>query len=222
MGRGGAAPTLAGWPESRIIAAMRAWRRGCEGLAPWFRATPFASAHHYRDRALRVSVPARPPATVERFVRTMPRADASTLWVLDFPGVVALWLAYVLRRQRGLTLALGFNGWYDPEGCLDGRAEIPLLLQLGERLRHRRPRMEIGLLLDRRRAGVAPDATRLDNRYGLGEEDFPSLEYLRRSRCAAVSVFTEGDVAPDLGAWLDEIRAGLKVEVVAGVEVLAA
>jgi hypothetical protein len=121
-----------------------------------------------------------------------------------------------------LTLALGFNGWYDPEGCLDGRAEIPLLLQLGERLRHRRPRMEIGLLLDRRRAGAAPDATRLDNRYGLGEEDFPSLEYLRRSRCAAVSVFTEGDVAPDLGAWLDEIRAGLRVEVVSGVEVRTA
>ena len=82
--------------------------------------------------------------------------------------------------------------------------------------------MEIGLLLDRRRAGVAPDATRLDNRYGLGEEDFPSLEYLRRSRCAAVSVFTEGDVAPDLGAWLDEIRAGLRVEVVSGVEVRTA
>jgi len=222
MGRDRSAPTLAGWPESRIIAAMRAWRRGCEGMAPWFRATPFASAHHYRDRALRVSVAARAPATVERFVRTLPRAEASVLWIFDFPGVVALWLAYVLRRQRGLTLALGFNGWYDPEGCLDGRAEIPLLLQLGERLRHRRPRMEIGLLLDRRRAGVAPDVTRLDNRYGLGEEDFPSLEYLRRSRCAVVSVFTEGDVAPDLGAWLDEIRAGLRVEVVSGVEVRTA
>ena len=222
MGRDRSAPTLAGWPESRIIAAMRAWRRGCEVMAPWFRATPFASAHHYRDRALRVSVAARAPATVERFVRTLPRAEASVLWIFDFPGVVALWLAYVLRRQRGLTLALGFNGWYDPEGCLDGRAEIPLLLQLGERLRHRRPRMEIGLLLDRRRAGVAPDVTRLDNRYGLGEEDFPSLEYLRRSRCAVVSVFTEGDVAPDLGAWLDEIRAGLRVEVVSGVEVRAA
>ena len=222
MGRDGSAPTLAGWPESRIIAAMRAWRRGCEGMAPWFRATPFASAHHYRDRALRVSVAARAPATVERFVRTLPRAEASVLWIFDFPGVVALWLAYVLRRQRGLTLALGFNGWYDPEGCLDGRAEIPLLLQLGERLRHRRPRAG-----DRARdrspcAGVAPDATRLDNRYGLGEEDFPSLEYLRRSRCAVVSVFTEGDVAPDLGAWLDEIRAGLRVEVVSGVEVRTA
>ena len=220
MGGRNAVPTLDGWPESRIIASMCAWRRGCKRLAPWFRATPFAAAYHYRDRALLVSAPARPPAAIERFARTLPRADASVLWVLDFPGVVALWLGYLLRERRGLALAVGFNGWYDPDGCLDGRGEIPLLLKLGERLRGIRPRMEVGLSLDRQRAGAAPGPTRLDNRYGLGEEDFPSLEYLRASRCAAVAVFTEGTVAPDLSAWLDEVREGLRIEVVAGVEIL--
>jgi hypothetical protein len=222
MRRRVAATILAGWSETHIIESMRAWRRGCSVLAPWFRATPFASAHHYRDRDLRVRTRGRPPSAIEQLALALPPAEASVLWILDFPGTVALWLGYILRQRRGLALAVGFNGWYDPEGCLDGRAEIPLLLGLGARLRNTRPRMEVGLMLDRDRLAAAPDAMRLDNRYHLGEEDFPPLEHLRRAGWRAVFVFTDGAVAPDLGVWLDDIRSGVTVEIVAGVEVRAA
>ncbi len=222
MGRRGDARTLAGWSESRIIASMRGWRRGCSVLMPWFRATPFAAAHHYRDRQLPLRTPARPPCVVERLASTLPPADPSVLWVLDLAGPTALWLGYLLRRRRGLAVALGFNGWYDPEGCLDGRAEIPLLLGLGERLRGTRPRAEAGLILDRGRLTEESSVTRLDNRYSLGPEDLPALEHLRHAGQRTVRVFTEGGVAPDLAAWLADVRPAVAVEIVAGLEAPAA
>jgi len=214
--------TLAGWPESRIIASMRAWRRGCSMLVPWFRATPFAAAHHYRDRTLLVRAPARAPLAVERLARALPSADPSALWIIDLPGTAALWLGYLLRRRLGLALALGFDGWYDPEGCLDGRAEIPLLLTFGERLRGTHPRTEAGLLLDRERLKTEASPLRLDNRYSLGPEGFPPLEHLRRAGRRSVCVFTEGGVAPDLGAWLDDVRPAVAVEIVTRFEARAA
>jgi hypothetical protein len=216
------ASTLAGWSESRVIRAMRAWRRGCAMLAPWFRATPFAAAHHYRDRTLPVRAPARPPRAVERLARSLPPANPSSLWIIDLPGPAGLWLAYLLRRRLRVAVALGFDGWYDPEGRLDGRAEIPLLLTLGERLRGTRPRAEAGVVLDRGRLGGEVSSLRLDNRYSLGPEDFPPLEHLRLAGRLAVCVFTEGGVAPDLGAWLDDVRPAVAVEIVTGLEARAA
>lgn len=222
MRRRAAATPLAGWSESRIIASMRAWRRGCALLVPWFRATPFAAAHHYRDRTLPVGTPARPPLAAERLARGLPSADPAALWILDLPGTVGLWLGYILRTRRGLVVALGFNGWYDPDGCLDGRAEIPLLLALGERLGSRRARAEAGLLLDRGRLAAEASPRRLDNRYSLGPEDFPSPEHLRLAGRRTVRVFTQGDVAPDVSTWLDDVRSAVGVEIVTGIGAHAA
>jgi hypothetical protein len=169
-----------------------------------------------------MGTPARPPCAVERLASTLPPADPSALWVLDLAGTTALWLGYLLRRRLGLAVALGFNGWYDPEGDLDGRAEIPLLLGLGERLRGTRPRAEAGLILDRGRLTEDSSVTRLDNRYSLGQEDFPPLEHLCHAGRRTVYVFTEGGVAPDLGAWLDDVRSAVAVEIVEGIEAHAA
>ena len=60
------AGTLAAWPEARVTQAMRAWRRGAGPLEPWFRATPFAAACHYRDRALPVKDHGAPSSGPER------------------------------------------------------------------------------------------------------------------------------------------------------------
>src|SRR5260370_42636570 len=89
--------TLQAWPERRILQAMRGWRRGCGPLLPWFRATPFAAAHHYRDRMLPIDCPAKAPRAVKRLVATLPAPAPGTLWIFDLPGAVALRLGYQLR-----------------------------------------------------------------------------------------------------------------------------
>ena len=114
--------------EARVLGAMVAWRRGVGALEPWFRATPFAAALHYRERGPRAAVGASAPAPVERLLRSLPSPDSRALWVFDLPGPLALWFAYGLRRRFGMAGALAWNGWYDPRGVLDGGEEIPLLL----------------------------------------------------------------------------------------------
>ncbi|HWN90686.1 MAG TPA: hypothetical protein VNQ15_04730, partial [Verrucomicrobiae bacterium] len=130
------AGTLAAWPEARVARAMRAWRRGAGPLEPWFRATPFAAACHYRDRTLPIKHRGSPPRAVETLLGLLPVPERHTLWIFDLPGPLALRLAYALRQQRALTAALAWNGWYDPRGVLDGREEISLLLALGAKLEH--------------------------------------------------------------------------------------
>ena len=205
--------TLARWPEARIVRAMRAWRRGCGATLPWFRATPFAAAHHYRDRTLEVTASRTPPSAVGGLAASLPTWDHTTFWVVDAPATTALWLAHVLRRTRGLAFALALNGWYDTDGALDGRATIALLLALGERP-VAETSGEAGLICERERLDAPVSDARLDNRYHLNDEELPSLEQLRRLRRRRVCVFSTHETAPDISAWADDLREGLTVELV--------
>jgi len=214
--------TLAAWPEQRVIGAMRGWRRGCRVLLPWFRATPFASAFHYRERTLAVRGVGAAPSDVTRLVGTLVPPDPATLTVVDLPGASALWLAYLLRRRHRMAVALGLNGWYDPEGCLDGRREIPLLLTLGERLRRTGARLETAIVFDRDRLQPSAPAPRLDNRYRIGDEDLPALEQLQAAGWRRVRLLTSGEPAPDLAGWLCGLGSQMAVEILANAEVAAA
>jgi hypothetical protein len=207
--RGAAAAVVS---EARALGALRAWRRGVGALEPWFRATPFAAAHHYRARRL----PGRPgtamPGPVERLLRSLPRPGRHTLWIFDLPGPSALWLAYGLRRRLGMAAALAWNGWYDPRGALDGCEEIPLLLALGARLDRLRSPRRACLVFDSRR-GTAKAGDALDNRYVLGEEDAPSLEHLDALGIRRVRVWVWEAVAEDLSAYLAYLRTRVPVRV---------
>ncbi len=201
--------------ERSVLAAMRAWRRGTGPLAPWFRATPFAAAHHYRGgRPAGATGPM--PAAIARAAAAWPRPDPAALWIFDVPGAVALWLAFALRRRFGLAAALCWNAWYDPRGVLDGRREIPLLLGLAPRLGRARPAAGACLVFDadrRREVEVAAAPDLLDNRYELGEEDAPSAAQVRAAGYRRVRAHTWGDPAPDLAPCLEYLGRELPVEV---------
>ena len=212
--------TLQAWPERRIRRAMRGWRGGCGPLLPWFRATPFAAAHHYRDRMLPIDCPATAPHAVKHLVATLPAPAPETLWIFDLPGALALWLGYEVRCRFRLASALCWNGWYDPRGILDGREEIPVLLALGQRLSRRPAARGSCLLFDARReteALGAEDPSRqanaLDNRYTLSEEDAPTLEQLAQMGIRRVHAHTWSAPAVDLAGYLDYLERGIAVAV---------
>ena len=201
--------------EARALAAMRAWRHGVGALEPWFRATPFAAAHHYRGRGLRRHSGLRTPAPVEKLLRSLPAPEPHTLWIFDLPGPLALWLAYGLRRRFGLSAALAWNGWYDPRGILDGGEEIPLLLALGKKLEPVLARRGACLVFDSARHAERKAGT-LDNRYALGEEDAPSLEHMKDMGVRRVRAWLWGAPAEDLSAYLSYLRTRLPVRVIEG------
>ncbi len=213
MSRGG---TLAAWPEPRVLRAMRAWRRGVGALEPWFRATPFAAALHYRDRSLRV-VTGDMPTMVDAILRVLPAPEPSTLWLLDLPGPLALWTAYALRRRLGVGAALPWQAWYDPRGVLDGRREIPLLLGLGDRIARLATRRGACLVLDSLRQ-APPRAGRLDNRYVLGEEDAPASEHLEGMGVRRVRAWVWGRAGEDLSAYLAYLARRFPIRRVEGLE----
>jgi hypothetical protein len=181
-----------------------------DALEPWFRATPFAAAHHYRGRRFRTLSGTRAPASVERLLRSLPSPSRQTIWIFDLPGPLALWLAYGLRKRLGLASALAWNGWYDPRGALDGREEIPLLLTLARRL----ARLPVGrgacLLFDSTRHAEQREGA-LDNRYSLGEEDAPSLAHLREMGVRRVRAWVWRKPGDDLSAYLAYLRRRLPV-----------
>jgi hypothetical protein len=203
--------TVRGLEEGVVLAAMRAWRRGTGPLLPWFRATPFSAACHYRAATLALPRPGRVPAAIERVVTSLPAPRASVLWVVDAPGPTALWLASELRRRHRLASALCWNGWYDPRGVLDGREEIPLLVGLAARLG--RADRGVCLVFDaRRQLDLPADASRvLDNRYVLGDEDAPSIEQIRAAGWRRVHAFSWGELAKDLRAFLEYVERDLPV-----------
>jgi len=216
-------PTLAAWGQTRIAAAMRAWRHGCGPLLPWFRATPFAAAHHYRDRSL--PIPARVPAhlvddgrgVLGRLASARSRPSPAALWIFDVPASLGLVLADALRRRWRLASALCFNGWYDPRGVLDGRTEIPLLLALGARRSSPPPARGVCLYFDSDRRREVPEAevaSLLDNRYQLGEEDAPAVGEIRAAGWRRIVAHVAGAPAKDLLAYLEYLERDFPVTIV--------
>ena len=189
---------------------MRAWRDGCGPLEPWFRATPFAAANHYRDRSLPVCRPVEPPAA-KRLAAALPRPRRQTLWIFDLPGPLALWLALEMRRRWGLACSLAWNGWYDPRGLLDGRDEIPLLLSLARRLAPAKAGVGVCILFDGDREVGRPRPSVLDNRYMLSEEDAPNAEQLEAIGVTRVRAWSWRETAVDVRAYLDYLRSRLPV-----------
>jgi len=202
--------------EARVLEAMTAWRRGLGELEPWFRATPFAAALHYRERVPSAAAGTSAPAAVERILRRIPSPDSRTLWIFDLPGPDALWLAYALRRRFGMASALAWNGWYDPRGVLDGGEEVPLLLALGGRLA-RVPARRGGCLIFDSARHAEKRLGALDNRYALGEEDAPSLEHLSHMGIRRVRAWSWNAPADDLSAYLAYLGTRLPVTLKAGV-----
>ena len=196
--------------EARVLGAITAWRSGVGALEPWFRATPFAAALHYRERLPRAAARASAPAAVERLLRSLPSPGPQTLWVFDLPGPEALWLAYALRRRVGMASALAWNGWYDPRGVLDGSEEIPLLLALGRRLARVRGRRGGCLIFDSARHAEKKLGA-LDNRYALGEEDAPSVEHLLHMGIRRVRAWSWTAPGEDLSAYLAYLGTRLPV-----------
>ncbi len=202
--------------EARVLQTMVAWRRGVGALEPWFRATPFAAALHYRERGRRVAPRASAPAPVERLLRSLPSPDPRELWIFDLPGPLALWLAYGLRRRFGMAGALAWNGWYDPRGVLDGSEEIPLLLALGRKLAGAPARRGGCLIFDSKRH-ASMKAGALDNRYALGEEDAPSLGHLSAMGLRRVRAWTWEAPGEDLAAYLAYLGTRLPMTLTADV-----
>jgi hypothetical protein len=198
--------------EARALRAMRAWRRGIGALEPWFRATPFAAAHHYRGSTRRSRARLTAPAPIEKLLRFLPAPTPETLWIFDLPGPLALWLAYGLRRRLGMTAALAWNGWYDPRAVLDGREEIPLLLELGRRI-ERLPARRLACLVFDSGRHAAQKAGAFDNRYVLGEEDAPSLEHLKALGMRRVKAWIWGVPGEDLSAYLAYLRTRIPIRV---------
>jgi hypothetical protein len=189
---------------------MRQWRDGCGPLEPWFRATPFAAANHYGNRALPIRRPVEPPA-VDRLIAALPRPSRQTLWIFDLPAPLALWLARELRRRWGLAAALAWNGWYDPRGLLAGRDEIPLLLSLATRLARAKPGVGHCLLFDCQRHAGRPSPSVLDNRYTLDEEDAPNIEQLTAIGVTHVRAWSWRAMAIDVKAYVDYLRSAFPV-----------
>ena len=106
--------------------------------------------------------------------------------------------------------ALAWNGWYDPRGVLEGRSEIPLLLDLARRLTRMPAGRGTSLIFDSGRHAEKP-AGALDNRYALVEEDAPSLEHLREMGVRRVRAWVWQTPGDDLSAYLAYLRQRLSV-----------
>jgi hypothetical protein len=189
---------------------MRAWRDGCGPLEPWFRATPFAAANHYRDRSLPVCPPVE-PVGAKRLAAALPRPRRQALWIFDLPAPLELWLAWELRRRWGLPAALAWNGWYDPRGLLSGRDEIPILLTLARRLARAKAGVGLCLLFDGNRQAGQPSPSALDNRYALNEEDAPNAEQLTAIGVTHIRAWSWHQIAIDVKAYVDYLRSRLPV-----------
>jgi hypothetical protein len=139
---------------------------------------------------------------------------SDVLLVLDLPGGLSVATALGLVPAHVQPVLL-LGQWPEPGGLLTADEALAVLLAV-EPPRPRR-RAQYAFVLERERSLVATPqmlAARFDNRYDLGEIDWPRPERLRAGGIAGVVAAEPAGAppAPDLVSYLDTLgRAALPV-----------
>jgi hypothetical protein len=167
--------------EIDLLGAYRKWNSETGPFKCFFRSTNFVSLKHYPDFELQ-PVPASGGELFGSISQQIVEYDAeNTLFFIDIGGSEAIRTAYFIRKERGLSPVLVFNGILHPFGLIGNKDYISNLLGYCQGIESKQSKGYI-FFLDNNRYGDYDDNAlkqSFNNQYELGEEDLPSSELLK-------------------------------------------
>lgn len=213
----------------RPLWLFRRWKAAAGPLAGWYiPSAPFTALEIYgppqtarRDRLN----PARLDSLCQSVAEKLALSDqgqavlsGEAAMVIDLPGAVSAGLGFFLQ-QAGIAPVLLFNGLYRPESLVEGKNNLPAIINYGSRLQAWSGQPGYAFLVERERTGPEPSYEMalwrtFDNRYHVGEHLFPPFEKLKTGGVTAlIDLRLAGDELPnDVNRYYRAAaRAGLDV-----------
>ena len=193
----------------------RIWKSNLGPFQGFFRSTPFVSLQTYDDFRLEEENIIRYDQKVIDAI--MENFNESNFLIVDLPFKDILNLALVLNNEYSIKPILNVNLLFHTFGIIGTKDNINKLINNGLKLKKITTNKFIMMLpYDRYNEEAAPDdlSNKLNNQYGIGEDDLPYANLLKELGYEQVVIITKDNIKEDLNDYLNFTRKEIRVEII--------
>ncbi len=201
--------------EIDLKKVYRIWKSELGPFQGFFRSTPFVSLQTYDDFILNeINTRKYDKKILNNIIEN---CNDNNFLIVDLPLSEILDLALVLNNEYLIKPILNINLLFHPFGIMGNKDNINKLINNGLELKKINTNKFVMLIpYDRYNQELENTVLydKLNNQYGIGEDDLPSVNILKELGYSEVIILTEGKVKEDLNDYINFINKSIKVEII--------
>lgn len=193
----------------------RIWKSGLGPFQGYFRSTPFVSLQTYDDFMLDEEIiNGCDPKVLDMIIKN---SDENNFIIIDLPLNEILDLALVLNNEYYIKPILNINLLFHPFGLIGNKDNINKLIDNGLKLKKIDTKKFVMLIpFDRYNEELEFNnfMDKLNNQYGIGEDDLPYANLLKELKYNKVIILTKDCIKEDLNNYANFINNDIRVEII--------
>ena len=191
------------------------WKSNLGPFRGFFRSTPFVSLQTYDDFNLQKENiieynPKKLNIIMEKF-------KEDNFLIVDLPLNEIINLSLVLNNEYSIKPILNINLLFHPFGVVGTKDNINKLINNGLKLKKINTNKFIMMIpYDRYNEKIDAEEliNKLNNQYGIGEDDLPYAIMLKELGYSQVVIITKDDIKEDLSEYVNFISKDIRVEII--------
>lgn len=192
----------------------RTWKDNLGPFQCFFRSTLFVSLQTYEDFQLIEEVGSE--CNEEVLNKIIEICNGDNFIIIDLPFSQILNLALRLNNEYSIKPILNVNLLFHPFGIVGDKNHISKLINNGLKMNKINPKNYVMLIpYDRYDDNLKAEDFKdnLNNQYGIGEDDLPYTDMLKKLGYTKVIIITENEIKEDLKEYADYIDKDMRAEI---------
>lgn len=193
----------------------RIWKSNLGPFRGFFRSTPFVSLQTYDDFNLeKESIVEYNPQTLNII---MEKFQEDKFLIVDLPLSEIINLSLVLNNEYSIKPILNINLLFHPFGVVGTKDNINKLINNGFELKKINTNKFIMMIpYDRYDENIDAEElkNKLNNQYGIGEDDLPYVNMLKDLGYSQVIIITKDHIKEDLSDYVNYISKDISAEII--------
>lgn len=197
-----------------LINLYRVWKSNLGVFRCFFRSTAFVSLKTYNDFAI-YKYKNEVHDYVVRAILECYRDDYFTIIDLDLDEILDL--AVCLNNENNIKPILNLNLLFNDFGIIGNKKNISKLINCGLKLKKiKDPKYVMMIPFDRYREDIdaSKEYDKLNNQYGISEEDLPDAEFLKELGYKGITIVTKDKIKDDIKDYIKLINKDIEVNIV--------
>lgn len=193
----------------------RIWKSNLGPFRGFFRSTPFVSLQTYDDFNLEKENIIQYNPKILNII--MEKFEEDNLLIIDLSLNEIIDLSLVLNNEYSIKPILNVNLLFHPFGLVGTKDNISKLINNGLKLKKINTNKFIMMIpYDRYDEKIDGEElkNKLNNQYGVGEDDLPYVNMLKELGYRQVVVITKDDIKEDLSEYVNFISKDIRVEII--------
>lgn len=193
----------------------RKWKSNLGIFQGFVRSTPFVSLQTYDDFDLDSIIKIyRDKNTIENIIK---KCSENSFVIVDLPLNEIIDLGLILNNEYSIKPILNVNLLFHPYGIIGKKDNINKLINNGLSLKNINTNKFVMLIpYDRYRDEKENILlkNKLNNQYGIGEDDLPEALILKEAGYSSITIITKDKIKDDLNDYVNFIKKDINVEII--------